>query len=95
MQLDLFATAYYGDGTVAEEAIDLTQQELRIKALELQAEMDAAWFAEETAPIEADPNEPALGSWAATARMMASCGNDDGFDWDQWKDEMKDREMGL
>jgi len=94
MQLDLFATAYYGDGTIAEEPVDIDQQEARVRALEVQAEMDAAWFSEETAPVEVDPNEPPLGSWAATARMMASCGDGDGFDWDQWKDEMKERELG-
>ena len=35
---------------------------------------------------------PPPGSWAATARMMAQ-GDDSGFDWDAWKDEMKDRSM--
>ena len=37
------------------------------------------------------PIEPPPGSWAATARMMAS-GDDSGFDWDLWKDEMKMRD---
>ncbi len=35
---------------------------------------------------------PPPGSWAATARMMAQ-GDDSGFDWDRWKDEMKERDM--
>lgn len=37
------------------------------------------------------PNLPPPGSWAETARFMASIDPD--FDWDRWKDEMKDREM--
>jgi len=36
---------------------------------------------------------PTPDSYAATARMMASLGGDDGFDWDQWKDEMKERDF--
>jgi hypothetical protein len=39
-----------------------------------------------------DPNAPAPGTYAFTARLMASCGPDDGFDWDAWKDEMKERD---
>ena len=38
------------------------------------------------------PKGPPPGSWAATARMMAQ-GDDSGFDWDRWKDEMKERDM--
>lgn len=34
--------------------------------------------------------EPAPWTWAATARMMAQSFPDDGFDWDRWKDEMKE-----
>lgn len=40
----------------------------------------------------ASPTKPPAGSWAATARMMAQ-GDDSGFDWDQWKEEMKMRDM--
>lgn len=36
--------------------------------------------------------EPPPGSWAAVARMMAA-NDDSGFDWDAWKDEMKERDM--
>ena len=36
--------------------------------------------------------EPPPGSWAAVARMMAQ-DDDSGFDWDRWKDEMKERDM--
>ena len=39
-------------------------------------------------------NEPQSGTWAHTARMMASMDNS-GFDWDAWKDEMKDKSLGL
>lgn len=37
------------------------------------------------------PREPPLGSWASIARIMAE-GDDSGFDWDAWKDEMKERD---
>ena len=39
------------------------------------------------------PRDPPAGTWAATARIMSQ-GDDSGFDWDAWKDEMKDRSMG-
>ena len=32
---------------------------------------------------------PPPGSWADVARMMAA-NDDSGFDWDAWKDEMKE-----
>jgi hypothetical protein len=38
--------------------------------------------------------EPQPGTWAYTARVMASM-DDSGFDWDAWKDEMKDKSLGL
>jgi hypothetical protein len=41
----------------------------------------------------ADCCGPTPDSYAATARMMAGLGGNDGFDWDQWKDEMKDGEF--
>jgi hypothetical protein len=44
-------------------------------------------------PAQRAPMQPPAGSWAATARAMAAMGGDDGFDWDAWKDEMKEREM--
>ena len=31
-------------------------------------------------------------TWAHTASIMAK-GDDSGFDWDQWKDDMKDADM--
>lgn len=40
----------------------------------------------------ASPTKPPAGSYAATARMMAQ-GDNSGFDWDQWKEEMKMRDM--
>lgn len=36
-----------------------------------------------------EPSLPPAGSWADVARMMAA-GDDSGFDWDAWKDEMKE-----
>lgn len=42
------------------------------------------------APLELEP-EP--GTWAFTARLMARACPDDGFDWDAWKDEMKERDL--
>lgn len=33
---------------------------------------------------------PPVGSWAETARLMASFGSDPDMDWDAWKDEMKE-----
>ena len=39
-----------------------------------------------------DPPGPQPGTWAFTARMMAA-GDNSGFDWDAWKDEMKERDM--
>lgn len=47
---------------------------------------------------EPTPLEPPPGSWAAVARMMAQSEDPDdpsGIDWDEWKDQMKDEEMGL
>ena len=35
---------------------------------------------------------PPAGTWAATARMMAQ-GDKSGFDWDAWKDQMKERSV--
>ena len=37
----------------------------------------------------ASPTKPPAGTWASTARMMAK-GDNSGFDWDRWKDEMKE-----
>lgn len=36
-----------------------------------------------------DPLLPPPASWAAVARFMAA-NDDSGFDWDDWKDRMKD-----
>lgn len=36
-----------------------------------------------------DVRQPPPGSWAEVARVMAQ-GDDSGFDWDAWKDEMKE-----
>lgn len=38
-----------------------------------------------------DPNGPQPGTWAFTARLMALTSDpDDDFDWDAWKDQMKE-----
>lgn len=45
-------------------------------------------------PTDANPDVffgPLLGTWAFTARIMAE-GDDSGFDWDRWKDEMKEHD---
>lgn len=39
-----------------------------------------------------DERQPPRGSWADVGRMMAQ-GDDSGFDWDAWKDEMKERDL--
>jgi hypothetical protein len=36
--------------------------------------------------------EPPVGTWASVARMMSQ-GDDSGFDWDRWKDEMKEAQF--
>lgn len=55
-------------------------EEPEIVAAERRQEMDEAAMG------------PPPGSWAAVARMMAA-GDDSGFDWDAWKDEMKERDL--
>ncbi len=47
---------------------------------------------EENVVGEQTNNEPFPGSWAAVAREMAK-NDDSGFDWDAWKDEMKERDF--
>jgi len=39
---------------------------------------------------EPRPEGPPAGSWAEVAQIMAMACPDSGFDWDAWKDEMKD-----
>lgn len=41
---------------------------------------------------EADTLMPPPGSWADVARIMAAS-DDSGFDWDAWKDQMKDQDL--
>lgn len=41
-----------------------------------------------------DDTKPEPGSWADVARMMAAISSDDDTDWDAWKDEMKERDLG-
>ena len=44
----------------------------------------------ETSLLSCPEHCPPPGSWAETAMLMASIPSDDDFDWDAWKDEMKD-----
>ena len=53
--------------------------------------VDEGGFNWETGEQE-EPPGPQPGTWAFTARMMAA-GDNSGFDWDAWKDEMKERDM--
>ena len=50
------------------------------------------------ATTEKERTVPPAGTWAATARLMAEIypevDGDPDF-WDRWKDEMKDRDMGV
>lgn len=39
-------------------------------------------------------DKPPPGSWADVARTMRAMFPDEDFDWDAWKDEMKEREAG-
>ena len=48
-----------------------------------------AFCAEHAAEVKSLHREPPAGSWASVARMMAA-GDESGFDWDAWKEEMKE-----
>jgi hypothetical protein len=50
-----------------------------------------AWLREVIKEQDAKSNLPPAGTWASVAFLMAQ-GDDSGFDWDAWKDEMKERE---
>jgi hypothetical protein len=43
-----------------------------------------------TSDARGSHREPPVGSWASVARFMAE-GDTSGFDWDAWKDEMKEQ----
>ncbi len=51
-----------------------------------------AWLKEVIKEQDAKVNEPPVGTWASVARIMAQ-NDDSGFDWDAWKDEMKERDL--
>jgi hypothetical protein len=40
-----------------------------------------------------EDNMPPMGSYAFTAMIMAGLGGDDDMDWDEWKDDMKERDL--
>lgn len=67
-----------------------TQSEQKEVDVRTDASAFATGFSESVRAIT--PSEPPAGTWAATARMMAQ-GDDSGFDWDAWKDEMKEASM--
>ena len=53
---------------------------------------------EELETESAERTVPPVGTWASTARLMAEFypEDDEWTDfWDRWKDEMKDRDMGV
>jgi hypothetical protein len=72
------------------EMFDIEQFE-RDLAASADDEFDAWVDAHEADAAEQAPTEPPAGSWAAVARIMAQ-DDDSGFDWDAWKDEMKERD---
>jgi hypothetical protein len=46
-----------------------------------------------TSGYNREVSEPPVGSWASVARIMAE-GDTSGFDWDAWKDQMKEADLG-
>jgi hypothetical protein len=69
----------HSDGSTCEDGCDVAP--LPGKLEELEAILD---------PYP-DARKPPPGSWADVARMMAAISSDDdGIDWDAWKDEMKE-----
>lgn len=65
------------------------------KIAQINAEEDAREHKKESFAGADDsiPREPPIGTWASVARMMAQ-GDDSGFDWDAWKDQMKEQDCG-
>lgn len=75
----------HSDGSTCEDGCDAAP--LPGKLEELEAKLDFGFLPAE----EYDPRKPPPGSWADIARMMAAISSDDdGVDWDRWKDEMKE-----
>ena len=83
---------------------DVRRDELRAQAKKHLAAIDASRVEQEpefdldgngTGPSLAEQgitDGPQPGTWAYTARLMAE-NDDSGFDWDAWKDEMKERDL--
>ena len=59
--------------------------ELENKPSKLKPVQSDVWYQNKPA----SPTEPPAGTWASTARLMAK-GDNSGFDWDAWKDQMKE-----
>ena len=69
----------HSDGTTCEDGCDAAPIPGKLEELEAILLPDF------------DPRQPPPGSWADIARMMAAISSDDdGVDWDRWKDEMKE-----
>lgn len=94
------------DGPEYDEGSDVDNWEDEQVFQDTQAEMredeDEHVMAREEDEDEArdeagDRNEPPVGSWAATARLMADIFKDErdmgGNYWDDWKDRMKDGDL--
>jgi len=82
---EMAAESYGASGGDQEELYQQNLARLNKEDAEFMADWNKTGEPKET-------RGPAPGSWAATARMMAQ-GDDSGFDWDRWKDEMKERDM--
>jgi hypothetical protein len=70
--------------TNSEEMENLARDAMRDEPLMSEADVDAF------AKLRGEDG-PAPGTYAFTARIMA--GIDPSFDWDSWKDEMKEKDM--
>ena len=73
----------YANAAVEKE--QARHQALQNKPSKLKPMQSDVWYQNKPA----SPTKPPAGTWASTARMMAK-GDNSGFDWDRWKDEMKE-----
>ncbi len=69
----------HSDGTVCEDGCDVQPIPGKLEELD-----KILW---------PNPNQPAPGTWADIARMMASDDPDGDVDWDAWKDQMKEQDL--
>ena len=73
------------NAAAAAPDLNLSKEETGVKPA-LKPMQSDVWYQNEPPK----PRGPQPGTWAYTAKIMAQ-GDDSGFDWDAWKDEMKDR----